>query len=63
MPQLLVMAAIFGGGYMLYRKFIADAEKTTARGEQRRAEKKNGAIGTLVKDPDTGVYSVRKDQE
>ena len=60
MGRLMVLATIAGGGYMLYRKFINDAEAVTARGEQKRAEQKNGATGTLVKDPATGEYYVKK---
>nr|WP_272213081.1 hypothetical protein [Marinicella sp. W31]MDC2879025.1 hypothetical protein [Marinicella sp. W31] len=60
MGRFMVLAAIAGGGYMLYRKFINDAEAVTARGEQKRAEQKNGATGTLVEDPLTGEYHVRK---
>ncbi|TCT42016.1 hypothetical protein [Martelella mediterranea] len=60
MGRFLVLAAIAGGGYMLYRKFINDAEALSARGEQKRAEQKNGATGTLVKDPVTGEYRVKK---
>lgn len=60
MGRFLVLAAIAGGGYMLYRKFINDAEALSARSEQKRAEQQNGATGTLVKDPATGEYRVKK---
>ncbi|AJY47957.1 hypothetical protein [Martelella endophytica] len=60
MGRLLFLAAIAGGGYALYRKFIADAETLTARSEQKRAEQKNGANGTLVQDPVSGEYRVKQ---
>ncbi|WP_180897876.1 hypothetical protein [Martelella soudanensis] len=59
MGRLMFLAAIAGGGYMLYRKFISDAEALSARGEQKRAEQKSGATGTLVQDPVTGEYRVK----
>lgn len=60
MGRFLVLAAIAGGGYALYRKFVADAEAVSARGEQKRAESKNGANGTLVMDPESGEYHVKR---
>lgn len=60
MGRFLVLAAIGAGGYALYRKFISDAEAVSARGEQRRAEQKNGAMGTLVKDPVSGEYHLKE---
>ena len=58
----MVLAAIAAGGYALYRKFINDAEAVSARGEQKRAEQKTGAMGTLVKDPVTGEYHLKNEE-
>jgi membrane protein implicated in regulation of membrane protease activity len=61
MPQLIFFALVGAVAYFGYRSFIREAERVTAK--VRRAEKqaKNGAIGTLVKDPETGEYRLAKD--
>jgi hypothetical protein len=61
MPQLLFLVFLVGGGWLLYRKFVADAEKLSLRSREQKREQETGAIGTLVKDPQTGEYHVRKD--
>jgi membrane protein implicated in regulation of membrane protease activity len=56
MPQLIFFALIGLVALIGYRSFLREAERVTAK--VRRAEKqaKTGAMGTLVKDPKTGVY-------
>jgi len=51
------------GGWMLYKRFIKDAEKLTARRKQQEKERQTGAVGTLEKDPVTGEYRVKKEEE
>jgi len=61
MPQLLFFALVGVVAYFVYRSFIREANRVTAK--VRRAEKQaaNGATGTLVKDPKTGEYRLAKD--
>ncbi|HEX2146178.1 MAG TPA: hypothetical protein VHG11_00810 [Pseudorhizobium sp.] len=63
MVQLIFFILIVGGGWLLYKRFIADAEKLTARSRERQKEQETGALGTLVKDPETGEYRVKRDDE
>lgn len=63
MPQLLFLALLIGGGWLLYRKFIADAEKLARLRRKQEKERETGAIGTLVKDPVTGEYRVKREDE
>lgn len=61
MPQLIFFAVVGAVAYFGYKSFIKEAGRVTAK--VRRAEKqaKNGANGTLVKDPKTGEYRLAKD--
>ncbi len=63
MPQLIFLIVLVVGGWLLYRRFIRDAEKLTTRSREREHERETGAMGTLVKDPETGEYRVRRDEE
>jgi hypothetical protein len=51
---------IFAGWY-LYRKFVNDATKLAKASELKREEQQNNAVGTLVQDPVTGEYRLKKD--
>jgi membrane protein implicated in regulation of membrane protease activity len=63
MAQLIFFIVLVGGGWLLYRRFISDAEKLTARSRERQKEQETGALGTLIKDPDTGEYRVKREDE
>lgn len=63
MPQLIFLLLIVGGGWLLYQRFVNDAEKLTRRSDERRKEERNGAQGTLVEDPETGEYRPKRDDE
>ena len=63
MVQLVFFILIVGGGWLLYRRFVSDAEKLTARSGEREKERETGALGTLDKDPETGEYRVKRDDE
>ncbi len=63
MVQLIFFILIVGGGWLLYRRFVSDAEKLTKRSREREKERETGALGTLVKDPVTGEYRVKRDEE
>ncbi|MDZ7824349.1 MAG: hypothetical protein U5K75_10155 [Ahrensia sp.] len=56
MPPFLFVAAAVAVGYFGYRKFLADAEKVSARVRREEKEQANRAHGTLVQDPETGEY-------
>lgn len=63
MVQLILLLVLVGGGMLLYRRFVADAEKLSARSKQAERERETGAVGTLVKDPETGEYRVKREGE
>lgn len=63
MPQLLFLVLLLGGAWLLYRRFVSDAEKLAAKSRAAEKERETGAIGTLVKDPETGEYRVRREGE
>ncbi|MCJ9753447.1 hypothetical protein MOV61_22255 [Neorhizobium sp. BETTINA12A] len=63
MAQLLFLIIVIGGGWMLYKKFIKDAEKLSSRTRREEKERQTGAIGTLERDPATGEYRVKRDEE
>lgn len=63
MAQLLILILLIGGGWIFYKRFVKDAEKLTARSRKQEKERQTGAIGTLEKDPVTGEYRVKKDEE
>ncbi|MDO6962650.1 hypothetical protein [Rhizobium alvei] len=57
---VLVVAII---GWVVYKKFVADAIKLARRNEEKRKATANGASGTLVQDPVTGEYRVKRADE
>ncbi|PTM98431.1 hypothetical protein [Mycoplana dimorpha] len=57
---LLIVAAIVWLGY---RKFVADAQRLARKRREAEMERQTGATGTLVKDPETGEYRLRRDDE
>lgn len=59
--QFLLLISVGLAGYLLFRKFVADAEKLAARSRAEQRERETGAQGTLVKDPVTGEYHVKRD--
>jgi len=63
MAQLIFLIVLIGGGWLLYKKFVKDAERLSARSRREEKERQTGAIGTLEKDPVTGEYRVKRDEE
>lgn len=63
MPQLIFLAIVVGAGWLFYNRFIKDAQRLAKRSEERRREEQTGAQGTLIEDPATGEYRVRRDDE
>lgn len=60
MAQLIFLTILVGGAWLLYRRFVADAEKLAARARAEEKERENQAIGTLIQDPETGEYRPRR---
>ncbi|WP_288427806.1 hypothetical protein [uncultured Agrobacterium sp.] len=63
MAQLLTLALLVIGAIILYKRFVNDAEKLSAKSKRQEKERQTGAAGTLVKDPETGEYRVKKEDE
>ncbi|NTE45633.1 NfeD family protein [Agrobacterium pusense] len=63
MAQLITIVLLVVGAIILYRRFVRDAEKLSAKSKQREKERETGAIGTLIKDPETGEYRVKREDE
>ena len=63
MAQLITFILLVVGAIILYRRFVRDAEKLSAKSKQREKERETGAIGTLIKDPETGEYRVKREDE
>lgn len=61
MPQLIFMAVIGVAAYYGYRSFIREAERVTSKVRQQEKQAATGASGTLIQDPETGVYTLSKD--
>jgi len=58
--KLIFVALVLLAGWLVYRKFIADAQRLVKKAEVKRKEQASGALGTLVKDPVTGEYRLKK---
>jgi membrane protein implicated in regulation of membrane protease activity len=63
MAQLIFLAILVGGAWLLYNRFIADAEKLAAKSRAEEKERQNQAIGTLIEDPETGEYRIKREDE
>jgi membrane protein implicated in regulation of membrane protease activity len=63
MPQIILLLIVALIAWIGYRKFIADAEKLTRQRDRLRRERETGADGTLIKDPKTGEYRLKRDDE
>ncbi len=61
LPQLVFFALVGLAAFVGYRSFIKEAERVTARVRRDEQQARTGAQGTLVKDPETGVYRVERD--
>ncbi|CAN7589606.1 hypothetical protein LJR030_001257 [Rhizobium sp. LjRoot30] len=63
MAQLIFLIILVAGGWILYKRFIGDAQKLAAKSRQAERERETGAMGTLIKDPATGEYRVKRPDE
>ena len=44
-------------------RFVRDAQRLAEKSRRAETERRTGAIGTLVKDPKTGEYRVKREDE
>jgi len=63
MAQLIFLIVLVAGGWLLYKRFIGDARRLAAKSRQAERERETGAMGTLIKDPATGEYRVKRPDE
>jgi membrane protein implicated in regulation of membrane protease activity len=61
MPQILFFAAIGVLAWYGYKSLLKTANRMNGKAKAQKTEQKTGAQGTLIKDPETGEYHVRKD--
>jgi hypothetical protein len=61
MPQLIFFALVGFAIYYGYRSFKREAQRVSKRVREAEKEVQNRAQGTLVQDPKTGEYRLRKD--
>jgi membrane protein implicated in regulation of membrane protease activity len=61
MPQILFFAAVGVLAWFGYKSLLKTAGRVNEKAKEQKGEKKTGAQGTLIKDPDSGEYHVRKD--
>ncbi len=61
MPQLIFFLLIGIAAYYGYRSFKREAQRVSKRVREAEKEVRNRSQGTLVQDPETGEYRVRKD--
>ena len=63
MAQIIFLLLVVGIGWFGYRKFVADAERLSKARRRSEEEHRTGATGTLVKDPETGEYRLRREDD
>ncbi|QND50695.1 hypothetical protein HB779_09735 [Phyllobacterium sp. 628] len=56
-----LFAIVGAAAYYGYRSFKKEAQRVSQRVREAEKEKQNSAQGTLVQDPETGEYRLRKD--
>jgi membrane protein implicated in regulation of membrane protease activity len=57
---VLVIALV---GWMFYKKFVADAQRLSKGAARKRKATANNSKGTLVLDPKSGEYRLKKEAE
>ncbi len=61
MPQMIFLLLILAAAWYGYRSFKREATRVTQRVRQAEKEAQNHANGTLVQEPKTGEYHVKRD--
>jgi membrane protein implicated in regulation of membrane protease activity len=63
MPQLIFILIVGSVCWLVYKRFLKDAQRLQRKSRRQEGERRTGAIGTLVKDPATGEYRVKREDE
>ncbi|PZM07773.1 hypothetical protein [Rhizobium tubonense] len=63
MPQLIFIIVVGSVCWLIYKRFLQAAQRLQQKSRRQESERRTGAIGTLVKDPVTGEYRVKRDDE
>ncbi|WP_454848385.1 hypothetical protein [Rhizobium binxianense] len=63
MAQLISILILVFAAWWLYRRFVSDARKLAEKSRRAEKERQTGAIGTLVKDPATGEYRLKREED
>ncbi|HWT59288.1 MAG TPA: hypothetical protein VN284_15720 [Rhizobium sp.] len=63
MAQLITILVLVFSAWWLYRRFVSDARKLAEKSRRAERERQTGANGTLIKDPVTGEYRLKRDEE
>ena len=63
MAQLITLLILVCAAWWLYRRFVSHARKLAEKSRRAEKERQTGAIGTLVKDPTTGEYRLKREEE
>jgi membrane protein implicated in regulation of membrane protease activity len=63
MAQLIFIVLVGSVCWLVYKRFIQAARRLQQKSHRQESERRTGAIGTLVKDPVTGEYRVKRDDE
>lgn len=61
MLRLIVYGLICAAALYAYRAFKRESQRVALRVKHAEEERRTGANGTLVKDPETGEYYVERD--
>lgn len=63
MNGIILLGAVTLIGWWGYKNFVKQAEKVSAKVRDAENERRTGAQGTLIEDPETGEYRVKQDDE
>jgi hypothetical protein len=63
LSKIIVVLLIGLIAWMFYKKFVSDAQRLVKGAERKRKATANNAKGTLVLDPKTGEYRLKKEAE
>jgi hypothetical protein len=61
MPQIIFFGLVGAAAYFGYRQFKREAERVHQKVRRAEREQQNLANGTLVYDPKSGEYVVKRD--
>lgn len=61
MPQLIFIIIIGSACWLIYKRFLRAAQRLQQKSQRQERERNGGPMGTLVKDPVTGEYRVKRE--